>query len=209
MTGSPDVPSAAVPDWYVAAVRKEIGQLHRYFVRQITVYRALGVVMILCGSSLPVLNAIPEVPRWFLNLPAAVVAALAAVQYLFGFKKSALDARNTANAMERVLNKYQTSAEPYTGPVEVAFPVLVRDIEAIRERADRAFDETWQRAAPPSIERGDGQRSEPEDGNSSVIRMPNGPLPESIERQPGQQVTTMESGPPTKAVGPSSAADSP
>jgi len=52
----------------------------------------------------------------------------------------------TANALERVLNKYMTSVTPYARSVSESFPVFVRDIETIRQGADEAFLHTWQAA---------------------------------------------------------------
>lgn len=57
------------------------------------------------------------------------------IQGLYQFHASALNAMRTANALERVLNRYMTAVTPYDGPLARAFPVFVEDVEAIRETA--------------------------------------------------------------------------
>jgi len=166
-------------DEYVNRVREEIKTLRGYFNRQLRSYRAIRAVAIVSASLVPVLATWSEFPRLGLAALGAVVALAEVFQGLFQLRKSALNAMKTTNTLERQLNKYLTGVDPYGGTQQEAFTRFARQIEAIRESADQAFFEMWQEA---------------------------GAIP---ERPQGQQVATTESGPPTKAVGPSSAAGSP
>ena len=127
-------------------MRKEIRGLRTYFARQITRYRIARSIVIVSAALVPVLATAAEVPRWVLGGFGALAAVIEGMQGLFQYRASALNAMRTANALERVLNKYMTAVTPYEGPVIESFPVLVRDIEKIRKDADAAFLHTWQAA---------------------------------------------------------------
>lgn len=150
MTNSFPVASTAgapAPDaQYTGAVRNEIRTLQGYFSRQITRYRIFRSIVIISAALVPVLATAAPVPRWVLAAFGALAAATEGMQGLFQFRASALNAMRTANALERVLNKYMTSVAPYQGPVNESFPVFVQEIERIRNDADEAFLHTWQAA---------------------------------------------------------------
>ena len=150
MTNNHPVGSATGPpapaDQYTQAVRNEIRALQGYFSRQITRYRIFRSVVIISAALVPVLATAASVPRWVLAAFGALAAATEGLQGLFQFRASALNAMRTANALERVLNKYMTAAAPYEGPVNQSFPVFVEEIERIRNDADEAFLHTWQAA---------------------------------------------------------------
>jgi hypothetical protein len=107
-------------------------------------------MVIVTATLVPVLATVTAVPRWVLGLLGATAAIIEAVQGLFQFRRSALDAMKTANEMERTLNRYMTAIDPYQGPPEMAFPLFVRDIESIRKAADDAFLQTWQATVSPA-----------------------------------------------------------
>jgi len=150
VTNSSPVASTAgapAPDaQYTEAVRNEIRALQDYFSRQITRYRIFRSIVIISAALVPVLATATSVPRWVLAAFGALAAATEGMQVLFQFRASALNAMRTANALERVLNKYMTSVAPYQGPVNESFPVFVQEIERIRNDADEAFLHTWQAA---------------------------------------------------------------
>src|SRR6266536_2192705 len=134
---------------YREGVRGEIRRLQTYFARQLTRYRVARTVVIVSAALVPVLATVTVVPRWVLAAFGAVAEAAEGIQGLYQFHKSALNAMATANALERVLNRYMTAVAPYTGPIEQAFPLLVDEIETIRNTADETFLQTWQ-AGPAS-----------------------------------------------------------
>lgn len=150
MTNSSPVASTAGPPapdaQYTEAVRNEIRTLQRYFSRQITRYRIFRSIVIISAALVPVLATAASVPRLVLAALGALAAATEGLQGLFQFRASALNAMRTANALERVLNKYMTSVPPYDGPVERSFPAFAEEIERIRNDADEAFLHTWQAA---------------------------------------------------------------
>jgi hypothetical protein len=125
-------------------VRQEIKTLQAYFTRQITRYRITRAIVIVSAALVPVLATAAPVPRWVLAAFGALAAVVEGMQGLFQYRASALNAMRTANALERVLNKYMTAVAPYEGPTVTSFPVLVREIEAIRKDADETFLHTWQ-----------------------------------------------------------------
>jgi hypothetical protein len=139
-------PVARTPDTeYTQAVRAEIHRLGSYFGKQMTRYRVARAIVIVSAALVPVLAVVSQVPRWALGVLGAVAVVTEGIQELYQFRTAALTAMRTANALERALNKYMTAVTPYEGAAEKAFPVLVQDIEAIRETADEAFLQTWQR----------------------------------------------------------------
>lgn len=129
---------------YAEAVHAEIRRLWKYFGKQMTRYRVARTIVIVSAALVPVLATAPQVPRWVLGVFGAVAVVTEGIQGLYQFRTSALNAMRTGNALERVLNKYMTAVTPYEGAAEKAFPVFVKDIEAIRETADEAFLQTWQ-----------------------------------------------------------------
>jgi len=142
-----DAASTRAPqDQYTDAVRNEIQGLRAYFARQITRYRVARTVVIVSAALVPVLATATLVPRWVLAAFGALAAVTEGIQALYQYRTSALNAMGTANALERVLNKYMTAVAPYDGPVSQSFPVFVKDIEAIRAGTDKAFLQTWEMA---------------------------------------------------------------
>ena len=105
-------PGVDTPDRYVEKAREEIRALYKYFARQMRWYRSARTVVIVAAASVPVLAAVALVPRWMLGILGAVAATAGAIEELFQFHKSALHAMKTANALERVLNKYMASVPP-------------------------------------------------------------------------------------------------
>ena len=165
MTSSQDSGGAgtvrAPADQYTDAVREEIKQLGTYFARQITRYRVARILVILSAALVPVLAAASAVPRWVLGTFGALAVATEGIQQLYQFHRSALNAMSTGNALERVLNTYMTGIGRYAGPVGQVFPLLVEDIEKIRDAADKAFLETWQAAAVLSSQKSPHQATTP------------------------------------------------
>lgn len=153
--------SPAPQDEYVQAVRKEIGALQRYFTGQITRYRIARSIVIVSAALVPVLATAAQVPRWVLAAFGGLAAVIEGMQGLFQYRASALNAMRTANALERVLNKYMTSVTPYEGPDRESFSELVRNIEKIRKDADEAFLHTWQAAEIREIPAGNAKSRPP------------------------------------------------
>jgi hypothetical protein len=133
-------------DQYTDAVRNEIRRLQAYFARQITRYRIARTVIIISAALVPVLATATQVPRWVLAAFGALAAVTEGIRELYQLRTSALNAMRTANALERVLNKYMTAVAPYDGTISQSFPIFVRDVEAIRADTDKAFLQTWQAA---------------------------------------------------------------
>jgi hypothetical protein len=164
--GTPQKPE----DEYIEAVRREIRGLGAYFAKQITRYRIARILVIISAAMVPVLASVSAAPRWVLGAFGALAVATEGIQQLYQFQRSALNAMSTANALERVLNAYMTGTGRYAGPVDQAFPLLVEDVEKIRQAADKAFLETWQAAAQPSSQRSTHQATTP--NWSSIERAP-------------------------------------
>ncbi len=122
--------TSSTPDVeYREAVRREISQHRVYCTQQITRYRITRVIVIISAASVPVLAAATVVPRWILAIFGAIAVGAEGIQGLYQFHKSALNAMSTANAMERVMNKYMTAVAPYDGPVrEVCFRSLLKKL---------------------------------------------------------------------------------
>lgn len=142
VTSSSNTPNRTPQEDYIERVREDIKQHSAYFRRQITRYRAARIVVIVAAALVPVLATVASVPRWTLGLLGAIAAITESIQGLFQFRRSALDAMKTSNELERVLNRYMTAVNPYQGPQDIAFPLFVADIEAIRKAADDAFLQT-------------------------------------------------------------------
>jgi len=140
---------------YTDAVRGEIRQHRAYFAKRITLYRVARTIVIVSAALVPVLATATEVPRWVLGFFGALAAVTEGIQGLYQFRTSALNAMRTANALERVLNKYMTAVTPYEGPIDQVFSAFVKDIEAVRETADEAFLQTWQAAGMRQSVRGE------------------------------------------------------
>lgn len=160
MTSSSSQPDRTPQDEYIEGIRREKEQYRVYFSRQIIRYRAARIVVIVTAALVPVLATVTTVPRWVLGLLGAIAAVTESVQGLFQFRRSALNAMKTCNELERVLNRYMTAIDPYQGPPDTTFPLLVEHIEAIRKTADEAFLQTWQATtSPPQLP--EGQRKIP------------------------------------------------
>jgi hypothetical protein len=134
---------------YAEAVRQDIREHGAYFARRITLYRQGRVIVIISAALVPVLATATAVPRWVLGVFGALAAVTEGIQAVYQLRASALSAMRTANALERVLNKYMTGVAPYDGPADRAFPAFASDVEKIRETADEAFLQTWQGAVAP------------------------------------------------------------
>ncbi len=141
-SGEPVAP--ALDAEYTKVVHAEIRRHWTYFGKQMTRYRIARAIVIVSAALVPVLAVVEQVPRWALGVLGAVAVVTEGIQGLYQFRTAALTAMRTGNALERVLNKYMTAVTPYEGAAEKAFPVFVKDIEAIREMADEAFLQTWQ-----------------------------------------------------------------
>jgi hypothetical protein len=162
-----DAPGSVVPsepntrDEYLDQLRKEIVGHSRYFVRQIRLYRYLRVVVIVAAGAVPVLATVPGVPRWTLGMLGAIAAAAEAVQQLFQYRRSALQAMVAGNDLERELRLYLIAADPYAvSDDDAAFQKLTARVERIRRRAEAAFLDTWQR--DERTDTGIAEASEPE-----------------------------------------------
>jgi hypothetical protein len=136
-------------------------RLRAYFARQITRYRVARSVVIVSAALVPVLATATTVPRWVLAVFGALAAVTEGIQEVYQYRASALNAMRTANALERVLNKYMTAVTPYEGSGSQSFSVFVRDIEAIRNDADKAFLQTWQAAEARHEAVGEGKGRTP------------------------------------------------
>lgn len=131
---------------YLDELRKEICDRGRYFHRQLWLYRFLRVVVIVAAGAVPVLATVSGVPRWTLGVLGAIAAAAEALQQLFQLRRSALQAMDAENNLDRELRLYLIAADPYTvGDGDKAFRMLVTRVERIRQRAEAAFMDTWQR----------------------------------------------------------------
>jgi hypothetical protein len=93
---------------------------------------------------------VSDVSRWILGLFGAIALIAEGTQKLFQFQRSGLAAMKTCNNLERTLNGYMTAIEPYEGPIDKAFPIFVKKIEAIRSATDDEFLKAWQESTPHS-----------------------------------------------------------
>jgi Protein of unknown function (DUF4231) len=145
----PDPAVAPEPDTraeYLDQLRKEIRNHARYFVHQIRLYRFFRVVVVVAAGAVPVLATVSGVPRWTLGVFGAIAAASEAVQQLFQYRRSALQAMVAGNDLERELRLYLIAVDPYAeGDDDAAFRRLAVNAERIRRRAEAAFLDTWQR----------------------------------------------------------------
>lgn len=167
-TGNGSRPARTPEDEYIEGIRAEIRADTAYFNKQLTRYRLARVIVIVAAATIPVLAAVPVVPRWVLGLLGAIAATAEGIQGLFQYRRSALNAMKKRNELERVLNKYMTAIGSYHEP-STAFQHLVEDIEVIRKAADDAFLQTWQAttpALPSPEERRGSQTGRPEISNS-------------------------------------------
>lgn len=141
-----DVDQAAVAQReYLQKLAAEIRQLGHYSRRQLRRHRLLRMIVITTGVGVPVLSSWSAVPRAFIALVGAMTAVAEGSAQLFGYQSTGTQAMTTANQLERELNRFLLSAGPYAA--DQNFGVFVDRIEQIREAADNAFVQTWQKPA--------------------------------------------------------------
>jgi hypothetical protein len=165
-TSSGGQPAQTTEDQYIALVRVEIKADTAYFSRQMRRYRLIRVVAVVAAASVPVLATATAVPRWVLGLFGAIAAVTEAVQGLFQFRRSALNAMKKCNELERVLNQYLTAIGPYREPA-TAFSTFASHVEMIRKAADDAFLQTWQ-ATTPSLPAAEHRRGASPSGRPEI-----------------------------------------
>jgi hypothetical protein len=103
-------------------------------------------VVIVAAGAVPVLATVSDVPRWALGVLGAIAAAAEALQQLFQYRRSALQAMVAHNDLERELRLYLIAVDPYAvGDDDAAFRKLTARVERIRQRTEVAFLDTWQR----------------------------------------------------------------
>jgi hypothetical protein len=136
---------------YEKLVRDEITKLSAYSGKQQDRYRLARVVVIVSAGSVPVLAGVPAAPKWVLGVVGAIAAATASIEQLFQWRRTSLNAMKTANELERELNRYVAGVREYATDPSVpdaqhaADSLFIERVEAIRESADKAFIDIWQR----------------------------------------------------------------
>jgi hypothetical protein len=103
------------------------------------------MIVITTGIAVPVLAAWSAVPREVIALVGALTAVAEGTAQLFGYQGTGTQAMMTSNQLERELNRFLLSAGPYAA--DRSFGVFADRIEQIRESADNAFAQTWQKPA--------------------------------------------------------------
>jgi hypothetical protein len=147
---------------YLQCLQAEITDLGKYSKRQLRRHRLLRMIVITTGIAVPVLSAWPAVDREVIALVGATSAVAEGTAQLFGYQASGTQAMTTGNQLERELNRFLLGAGPYS--LGQDFGTFVDRIEQIREAADNAFVQTWQKRAIGSSAAGaDGS-----DGNPST-----------------------------------------
>src|SRR5262249_18752971 len=124
-------PHLTAYDDYPQLVRLEMRRLRGYFAKQMRWYRAMRAVLIVRAALVPVLAATGPTPRWVLGALGGAAAITEALQSLFQFRATALNAMKTANSLERVLNRYMTATPPFHEKLDKSFPMFVDEIETI------------------------------------------------------------------------------
>lgn len=149
-------PAATLQREYLQQLKAEITDLGDYSKRQLRRHRLLRMIVIMTGIAVPVLSAWSAVPREVIALVGALTAVAEGTTQLFGYQASGTQAMTTANQLERELNRFVLSAGPYAAGQN--FGSFVDRIEQIREAADSAFVQTWQRpvegGGAPGVEGG-------------------------------------------------------
>jgi hypothetical protein len=112
------------------------------------------IVVIISAAAVPVLASFDArtVPRPVLGLVGAMAAVAEALAQLFQFQTHALNALRTRNALERALNRYLVGADP--NAKEGSFSKFAARVEDIREAADNASLDAWQKSATRAFEQG-------------------------------------------------------
>jgi hypothetical protein len=155
-----DVDAAATQREYLQHLKAEITDLGNYSKRQLRRHRLLRMIVITTGIAVPVLSAWSAVPREVIALVGALTAVAEGTTQLFGYQTTGTQAMTTANQLERELNRFLLSAGPYAAGQN--FGAFVDRIEQIREAADNAFVQTWQKPVDsrgaPGVEGGGGAR---------------------------------------------------
>lgn len=142
---------------YLVLVREEIKALDDYCRTQLLHHRIARTVVITAGAAVPVLASWGAVPRTVIGLFGAVAAAAEGVAQLFQFQSHALNTLKTRNALERELNRFLMAVGRHA---ERRFSVFVERVEEIREAADQASLDAWQKSTtPPDAEQEVGRRS--------------------------------------------------
>jgi hypothetical protein len=141
-------PAHVTPDderKYIHGVNAEIKRLKEeapYYQRW---HQRARVAVIVTGGAVPVLTAWSAVPRPIIALAAAI--AVAAVAETFQPQAHAVNMLHAANALERELDRLLYGFPPYTGPGR--FTLFGDRVSSIRETADVATRQAWQRTATP------------------------------------------------------------
>ena len=116
------------------------------------------MIVITTGVAVPVLSAWSAVPREVIALVGALTALAEGTAQLFGYQTTGTQAMTTANQLERELNRFLLSAGPYAAGQH--FGAFADRIEQIREAADSAFVQTWQKTldgrGAPGVQSGGG-----------------------------------------------------
>ncbi|MFC4066739.1 DUF4231 domain-containing protein [Actinoplanes subglobosus] len=149
-------PAVVAQRQYLLNLQAEIAKLGDYSTKQLRWHRILRMVVILTGVAVPVLSAWSAVPREVIAGVGALTAVAEGTAQLFGFQTSGTQAMTTANQLERELNRFLMKAGPYATNQD--FSAFVDRIEQIREAADNAFVEAWQKpvesGSAPAVESG-------------------------------------------------------
>ena len=136
-------------DDFVDRVRAEIVQLQNYAVRHLTRYRVARIIAIVSTVAIPVLTPVADVPRLMLGVLGGLAAATEAVNQLFRWRDSSIEAFQGANALEALLNLYVTSSGPYADD-KVADEKFVVDVEAVRRDGYGGIVSLWSDTKTPS-----------------------------------------------------------
>ena len=132
---------------YLSGVYQEMERLNKEAPRVMWRHQWARVAVIVAGAVTPVLAAWSAVPRPALALTGAIAVAVGATAEVFQFQTHAVTMLHTHNALERELTRYLFQGEPYTGPDR--FALFVDRIERIRENANAASRDAWQRSGAP------------------------------------------------------------
>jgi len=141
-------PAAATQREYLQKLSAEIRLLGDYSKRQLKRHRIFRIIVITTGIAVPVLSAWPSVPRGIIALAGALTAVAEAIAQLFRYQATSTQAMTTANQLERELNRFLLAAGPYAADRD--FSVFADRVEQIREVADNAFVQTWQKVVAGS-----------------------------------------------------------
>jgi Protein of unknown function (DUF4231) len=132
---------------YAQLVENEILRLDRGARGHLWGHYGTRVVVVACGATVPVLASIDSMPRIVFAILGAVAVVTETVAQLFQFQPHAVNQLHTRNALERELNRFTLGVRPYDAPEAVR--LFNERIEDIREAADQASIQAWQKSTVP------------------------------------------------------------